>query len=65
MKTDHKSLGDRDAGWDFAELCRVDGIQPDRLFTQHMLACPRRGNGQWDMQMVGQRIVDCIDFGIG
>ena len=43
---------------------RLGGVQSDRLFAQHVLACIERLDRPFDMQMVGQRVVDRFDFRI-
>ena len=47
------------------QLARVGHVHADRLFAQHVLAGFGRANGPRHVQMVGQRIVDGVDFGIG
>ena len=50
---------------DLAQFGGLIGIDRDRLFAQHMLAGARRGQRHRHMQMIGQRVVDGLDLGIG
>ena len=57
-----KASGHVDALGNFAELGRFLGRDGDGLFAEHMLAGPGGRQGQRHMQMVGQRVVDRLDF---
>ena len=67
MEAYHERLGDQSPG-PLArgdELARLRCRQRDRLFAQHVLARLHRLDGPRHMQVVGQRVVDGLDLGIG
>ena len=41
------------------------GVQADRLFAEHVLACLGGAHGPRHVQVIGQRIVDRVDLRIG
>lgn len=67
MVANHEGFGDRQArrllcGRKFPRLC---GIKRDRFFAEHGFALLQGLDRHGHMQMIGQRVVDCIYFRIG
>jgi hypothetical protein len=67
MKTHHEGL---DHALAAALACGNDGlslagIEPDRLLAQHVLARLQGFDGPLHVQVIGQRIVDGLDFRVG
>ena len=65
MKADHEGFGDEHLSRRRAQLHRFLGRQRDRLFAKHVLAGRRGLQRQRHVQVIGQRIVDRLDLGIG
>ncbi len=63
--TDHEGLGDHHAGRHTPQLLGFGGIEGDRLLAEHMLAGFQRLDRPGHMQVVGQRVVDRLDGGVG
>jgi hypothetical protein len=65
MKAHHKSFHDQDVFGRLQKLACLACIECDRFLAKDVLACLRRPECERHMQVVGQRIVDCLDLGIG
>ena len=67
MAAHHEGLADLDAGAGAhrQQRLRFRGGQADRLLAEHMLARLGGLDGPGNMEMVGQRIVDGVDVGVG
>jgi hypothetical protein len=64
---DHEGFADQFSGLALHRDQRlgIGGIECDRFFAQHMLAGPCGARAPVHMHVVGQRIVDHVDLGIG
>ena len=64
---DHEGFADELAGLALHRDQRLGlaGVQRDRLLAQHVLAGARGARGPLDVHVVGQRVVDDVDLGIG
>ena len=65
MEAHHERLGDQHLAGRRAQLQRLGRGQRDRLLAQHVLARGRGLQRQRHVQVVGQRVVDRLDLGIG
>ena len=67
MAADHEGLADLDsgAGADREQGLRLGDGEADGLFAEHMLAGFCGLDGPGNMEMVGERIVDGVDVGVG
>ena len=67
MVLHHEALADLNAGAvaHRHELERFLQVQADRFFAEHMLACLGGARGPRQVHVIGQRIVDGVDFRIG
>ena len=65
MEAHHERFGDQHLARRRAQLRRLLRRQRDRLFAQHVLARGRGLQRERHVQVIGQRIVDRLDLGIG
>ncbi len=66
MPAHHEGFVEHDVLGSWRELLGLLGIERDGLFAQHVLAGLRRGRERHrDVQVVGQRVVDGVDIGVG
>ena len=61
---DHEGFGHENI-LDLAQLCGFFGRDGNRLLAQHVLAGLRCSERERHMEMIGQRIVDGLDLGVG
>ncbi len=65
MVANHEGLGHQPVPRQIAQHLGLDGGERDGLLAEHMLAGPRRRQGQWHMEVIGQGVIDRLDIGIG
>ena len=65
MEAHHKGFHDVHLLRDFAQLRGLGCRQSHGLFAQHMLTCPRSHQRQGYVLVIGQGVVDRLDFGVG
>jgi hypothetical protein len=65
VKAHHEGFHDMPLPGHPAQPFRIRRIHADRLLAQHMLAGVHRRDSPLDMQVVGKRVVDGVDIGIG
>ena len=67
MGVHHEGLADFDAGAGLRlkQLAGFGGVERQRLLTEHVLAGFGGANGPGHVQVIRERVVDGLDFGIG
>ncbi len=65
MKTHHEGFEDDAVAWRLAEAHGIGRIESDRFFAEDVFSRASRRQGQGDMLIVRQRVVDDVDFRIG
>ena len=67
MRLHHEGLADGDAGAVAGgdQFQGLGNVQGDGLFAEHVLPGLGRADGERNMEVIGKRIVDGLDFRIG